>query len=541
MYYSEKYWGGFKDIGDDRSVTAGSIVYWAKQYWKLQKGVENQFDKIRKDTLDNLINQTMKQPCDFDLAKVLYQFCKHQYVCVDIKNSMWYEFKNHHFNESDSAVTLNLTGSTQIHAIYFNRMMEHMKLLSDYDNQSKEWGKIQEEIKTLSKICDYWHENPKKEKIMREAKLLFYDKEFLQRLDEDHKLMACNNGVIDFHHNIFRPGDTSDYISKTTKINYIPAEKMNPTIRDDINDFMRKLFPVPDLLEYMWEMLASCLIGNNKNQLFHIFCGGGSNGKSLLVLLMKQILGEYYGIVPGGIITDKKTKIGGVSPEIMELKGKRLAVINEPSKGEKINEGPLKALTGGDDIQGRSLFKNTVTFKPSFKLIVCTNVLYDIDATDEGTWRRIRVVPFMSYFTDNPDPTKDFEFQKDIELEDKMLKDWIEPFFSMLVDVAFRTGGSITKKCDIVTAKSAEYRNTQDHIMNFISEKIKESPGDKVKKGELQREFEDWFKMQYGNLRSAPKMKELYPIMNKKFGEYRNLGWHNITIVQEDNDEDDEY
>ena len=59
----------------------------------------------------------------------------------------------------------------------------------------------------------------------------------------------------------------------------------------------------------------------------------------------------------------------------MQLQGVRYAVMQEPSKGDKINEGIMKEITGGDPIQGRALFKETITFIPQFKLVVCTNVL----------------------------------------------------------------------------------------------------------------------------------------------------------------------
>jgi hypothetical protein len=81
-----------------------------------------------------------------------------------------------------------------------------------------------------------------------------------------------------------------------------------------------------------------------------------------------------------------------------------------------------------------------------------------------------------------------------------------------------------------------EYRNNQDHIINFINEMIKEAPGEKIKKQELSREFEDWFRINYGK-RNAPKMKDIYPIMDKKFGKYHNMGWHNVTIVNENMDD----
>ena len=45
---------------------------------------------------------------------------------------------------------------------------------------------------------------------------------------------------------------------------------------------------------------------------------------------------------------------------------------------------------------------NFEVFIPQFKLIVCTNTLFDIESNDDGTWRRIRVVEHLSKFTDNP-------------------------------------------------------------------------------------------------------------------------------------------
>ena len=540
LYYSDKYWGGFKSGQSNEhgtKITAGSIIYWAREHWNKhsKNDEENKFIQITTQTVNHFIDQSIKSTTDFDLAKVLYHYCRDKFICSDVKNSCWYEFNNHRFKEIDSGVSLSLLISTNLYQLYFSRMMLMTQTLPDIDSD-EEQGKLKKKnVRTLSDICLRLRDVGKKEKVMRAAKELFYDSNFANKIDTNMKLLGCVNGVVDFEQNVFRPGNTMDYITKTTKKQYIPFKDINPKIKTEINNFMQQLFPIPDLLEYMWQMLASCLVGNNKNQTFHILTGGGSNGKSLLMKLMKYVLGDYYGIVPLSIVTEKRPKIGGVSPEIMNLVGTRLAVINEPSKGDKINEGPMKALTGGGDIQGRGLFKNSVTFTPSFKLAVCTNVLFDIDATDEGTWRRIKICPFLSHFTHTPDPKNEYDFMINMDLEDNIQK-WVEPFLSMLVEVAFKTGGLVKKRCDIVEAKSMEYRNNQDHIINFINEMIKEAPGEKIKKQELSREFEDWFRINYGK-RNAPKMKDIYPIMDKKFGKYHNMGWHNVTIVNENMDD----
>ena len=113
---------------------------------------------------------------------------------------------------------------------------------------------------------------------------------------------------------------------------------------------MRELFPEEEVCKYMWEHLASTLIGTSPNQTFNMYHGGGQNGKSVLTVFMKMILGDYADIAaPLSLITAERAGIGGVSPEVVKLKGIRYAVVNEPKKNDTINEGVMKQITSGKD------------------------------------------------------------------------------------------------------------------------------------------------------------------------------------------------
>jgi putative DNA primase/helicase len=98
---------------------------------------------------------------------------------------------------------------------------------------------------------------------------------------------------------------------------------------------MAKLFPIEQLRNYMWEHLASTLIGVNLNQTFHMYIGGGENGKSVLTDLMSQVFGEYKCDAPLCLITQDRIKQGQASPDIVALKGVRYAVMQEPSRGTR--------------------------------------------------------------------------------------------------------------------------------------------------------------------------------------------------------------
>jgi len=357
-------------------------------------------------------------------------------------------------------------------------------------------------------------------------------------------LLGFNNGVIDFNTKEFRDGYPDDYITMTTNINYIPFVEIkgNEEHSENMNnctDFMKKLFPVPELNSYMWDHLASTLLGSNKNQTFNVYHGSGSNGKSILTDFMSVTLGEYKGTVPITLVTEKRGLIGGTSDEILKLKGKRYAVMQEPSKNVKLNEGIMKELTGGDPIQARGLYSESEIFDPQFSLVVCTNNLFDIDSNDDGTWRRIRKCDFKSKFVDcTEDYDKDdgYIFEKDKSLKEK-LPQMAPVFASMLVNRAFETDG-IVKDCEIVLEASNEYRKGQDFIAAFVAENIEKTSNlkDRIKKTEVASHFKIWFQQEQGN-RKMPKGQELYDYMDKKFGVHKSTGWYNVKIIYPDNDE----
>ena len=63
----------------------------------------------------------------------------------------------------------------------------------------------------------------------------------------------------------FRDGEAEDYVSFTTKTNYVPYDENNTEqceIKAEIDDFFYKVFPNDELREYMWQHAASSLIGD---------------------------------------------------------------------------------------------------------------------------------------------------------------------------------------------------------------------------------------------------------------------------------------
>jgi P4 family phage/plasmid primase-like protien len=505
-------------------ITKKSILYWAKQ------DAFEDYQKVKQTTVEHFIDITIPDHTEFDLAMVLYHMFKDKFVCSSLINKQWYTFKHNRW-EQDKGMSLRLAISKDMFNRYTEVQQKYLSQLTTYEQEDENRKFLENKIKKITQISTMLKKTTDKNNIIREAMELFYDPEFIKNMDSNKYLMCFTNGVVDFKNKIFRDGYPQDYITKSTNIRYAPIQDSPNDIIQQITVFMKQLFPVEELNQYMWEHLASCLIGTNMNQTFNIYCGSGSNGKSLLTDLMSHTLGEYKGTVPITLVTEKRNSIGATSSEVMQLKGIRYAVMQEPSKESRINEGVMKELTGGDPIQGRALYCDSEIFEPQFKLVVCTNSLFEFSSNDDGTWRRIRKCDFLSKFADKDeihnDDTK-YIFPKDKGLKEK-LPIWATTFASMLVDIAFHTEGNV-KDCDIVLDSSNKYRQGQDYISAFVSENIRKCIGKTVKKQEVTLQFNQWFRSN-NDKRKMPKSSELHDYMEKKFGKCVDKKWHGIEII----------
>jgi len=512
-------------------------------YW-VRKENFNEYEKIKQTTIDYYLEKAYETGTEYDMAMVLKQMYKDKYVCVSYdKKGIWYQFRNHRWI-SDKGLSLRSKISEELYALLSSKGDQMSKEMCEYQEDDERRIFIQKKAKLVGEISIKLKKTTDKDHIMREAAEIFYDGEFIRNMDTNKYLMCFNNGVVDFANKVFREGYPEDYITKTTKINYVPYNENDPDFMktaSEIEVFMNKLFPIPDLNRYMRDHLASCLIGANKNQTFNVYHGSGSNGKSIIADLMSVTLGEYKGTVPITLVTDVRGKIGGTSDEVLKLKGVRYAVMQEPSKGVKLNEGIMKELTGGDPIQARGLYSESEIFDPQFSLVVCTNNLFDIESNDDGTWRRIRKCDFISKFVDEGETHTDdtpYVYLKDKSLKDK-LPSLAPVFASMLVKRAFETNG-IVIDCDTVLNASNKYRKGQDHISAFISEKIvkTDSTKDKIGKRGLQEGFKQWFEVTQGS-RKTPKGEELFEYMNKKFGQCKSTGWLCVKFMEPEEEEED--
>ena len=538
-------WSKFVRKSDGLKIR--SIIYWSKQdaYAEYKKVRENSIEYWIERTIDPALNSDAKTKMgcgEADIAVVLYQLYKDEYICVSVKSNIWYRFYKHRWWMNDSGTTLRKAISHELRDLYQAHCARIMHQASGLDPEDERSKAMKVKTQKILDICSRLSRTNDKKNIMTEAKDLFWDTSFLQKMDNNPYLLCFNNGVYDFKDKVFREGFPEDYLTKCTNIDYVPLNPVKHTpIMNEIVAFMKQLFPTAELCKYMWDHLASTLVGTaSVNQTFNMYIGQGQNGKSVLTDLMSQVLGDYKVGVPITLLTGARGKIGGLAPEVVLMKGARYAVIQEPDHAERINVGVMKELVSGvEPIQARAPYMiEPVTFIPQFKLILCANEFMEIKTRDHGTWRRIRVVDFESLFTEKPvsdDLEKPHQFMLDKNLKNKFPV-WREVFAAMLVKRVLETNGEV-EDCARVLASSNSYREQQDYISEFIRAKVVKDTGSSIRKSQLTEEFKIWYSSNYGGKNPSPK--DMHVHMDKLFGKNKSGVWSNVMLKYNDMYEDE--
>ena len=470
-----------------RNMSIGTLVLWAKtdnpiMYAEYQKDslsfkIKNCCDSyIPRVTLEvdpksgkekvKMVKENIES-CTYYVVDILLHLFGHEFVCSSWEKKVWYEFKEHRWVcngqgiDMRNAITNNLYEVFQTWSvIYANRLkkLDPTKDLLRYERQKRYveacnfFAKKARELKARDSLLIvaaerfYWKYNlrnyQKSKDTSHTSHSMFYfemdnlPNTFQEILDLNPYLVGMTNGVYDLKNGEFRPGLPEDYLSISTGNEYI-SYTWEDSIIQEVLTFVKQILPNERVRIYVLLLLASCLDGFVGGEKFHIWTGGGGNGKSKLTELFQMSFGDYATVVPVSLICNKRASSNAASPELARLKGKRYIQLNEPDQSVELQTGIVKEITGGDLIYARALHSEPITFKPQFTVVCLTNHLPNVGTTDEGTWRRNCVVNYESRFVKNPDYSVKTSkgYQKEFKRNESLnLKSWKEAFFWILTE-----------------------------------------------------------------------------------------------------------
>lgn len=210
-------------------------------------------------------------------------------------------------------------------------------------------------------------------------------------LDRDHLdaspfLLNVQNGCLDLRSGKLRGHERRDFHSKLAPVDYDP-EAEAPTWRA----FLERVFPDPEVRDFVQRATGYSLTADVGEQVLFLLFGSGANGKTTFVEAIMGLLGDYAIKTPAETFLTRRSDIPN---DVAALRGARFAAAVESEEDRRLAESRVKELTGGDTVSARFMRAEWFNFRPVAKLWLATNHKPAVRGTDEGIWRRIRLIPF---------------------------------------------------------------------------------------------------------------------------------------------------
>ncbi|MDQ3302271.1 MAG: phage/plasmid primase, P4 family [Actinomycetota bacterium] len=295
-------------------------------------------------------------------------------------------------------------------------------------------------------------------------------------LDADPWLLNATDGTIDLRTGERRDHRREDLITKATPVEYDPDAQAPRFAR-----FLREIFGGDeDMSAFVQRFAGYSLTGSTRERAVAILHGRGKNGKSTLIELLQEAMGDYAATTETETILAKRYQ--GVGNDVAALKGARFVATAEVEKGRRLAESKVKQLTGNDTVTARFLYSEPFSFKPEFKLWLSTNSKPEIHGTDDAIWDRIRLIPFTQRFEGG---------DADAKLPEK-LRDELAGVLAWAVRGCLDWQRDGLGEPDKVRAATERYRTEQDTLAAFFEDRCVIHPEAEIPATRLYKAYQEW-------------------------------------------------
>lgn len=293
-----------------------------------------------------------------------------------------------------------------------------------------------------------------------------------EELDHGSMLVNCRNGVFNLSTGLLDRHNARYLLTKQTGAAYEPGATSRTW------DKLLAAVPV-DVQPWLQLRLGQALTGEF-DQSLTLTVGGGQNGKSAFMSAIMRAFGDYATIVPHRIL---HVGNGQHPTELMELRGRRLVLMEETPEEGQLDPHQLKTIIGTPQISARRMRQDPITFNASHSLFINTNHFPQVPSTDHGTWRRLLAIRFPFRFV-NPGTVERLgqgERWGDPDLTNAIARDPDLPAAALawVVEGATRLLANRSALHDLppaVDEATAQWRADSDVCYQFATEHLKLTP-----------------------------------------------------------------
>ena len=296
--------------------------------------------------------------------------------------------------------------------------------------------------------------------------------------DTNAMQLCVGNGVIDLETGKLMPVMPSMHHSKMAGVQHKAGAKCPRFMQ-----FLGDIFPDDEeLVAYVQKVAGYLMTGSTREQCLFMLLGGGANGKSTLVNLLTDLLGDYAANTAASTLMASNSNQFG--DDLIRLAGARLITSSETEHGQRFAEAKIKSFTGGDKVTGRPLYGEWLDFKPVGKILLTTNNRPEIRGSDDGIWRRIREVPFNRQFK---------EAEQDRELM-SALRQELPGILNWAIEGCLKWQADGIKAPASVAASITAYRSEMDTVAGFIEDECYEDASVRSSLASVYDQYASWCK-----------------------------------------------
>jgi putative DNA primase/helicase len=298
-------------------------------------------------------------------------------------------------------------------------------------------------------------------------------------LDTHHMYLPVANGIVDLENMTLGQHDPSSLNTNCLPWLYDAASACPRWMK-----FLEEVLPDADTVAFVQRLVGYFLTGSTCEQVLAFCYGSGSNGKTVFVRILQDLLGPFAIQCPTGMLIEARHE--RPTTDQADLRGKRLGVCAETPSGMYWNEPLVKQLTGSDRMKARRLYQDFEEFEPTHKLIVCGNYKPRVRGQDLGIWRRIRLIPFERTFAEQD---RDPRLMERLRAEMSGILAW-----AVEGCVLWQRDGLGTSAK--VKGATSDYRQESDVLAQFVAECCAVGTANVVSRAALYHAFAGWMQAQ---------------------------------------------
>lgn len=295
-------------------------------------------------------------------------------------------------------------------------------------------------------------------------------------LDVAGHLLNCPNGTLDLRNGELKEHSPEHRLTKLAGAEYDAGASCPRWQR-----FLEKVQPDAERRDYLQRAVGYSLSANTGEECIFINVGGGRNGKTTFIEVLRAAIGDYGLALPPETIL--KTHGDRIPNDIAQLPGRRFATISETAEGSRLDEEKIKRLSSGDTTSARFMRGEFFEFVPVAKFWMSTNHEPGVRGNDDAIWRRIRLIPWDVQID---------EKEVDRSLRRTLIEKELPGILAWAAEGYVRWTHRGLAEPQEIKGATARYRRGQDVIQLFLDECCERVKGGRIEVPKLRERLKTW-------------------------------------------------